>query len=183
MFQAWLAHTWLKLGSSLVIQSASWTISKYLPSSCRSLMRIHSALEISPRNPPSATVVKASIGGAPLSGSFRTKPRRSRSRFKSCSRNNAPASSASARRLSSGLWSLAAMGSVGALGRRQFTPVEQQDADQPNDPAQQEQYLAEGPAQLHPGDGASRAQGIDGRKLLHQVDHVEHRAEGRHRHE
>ena len=42
MFQACTSQTWTKCGSSLVIQSASWAISKYLSSSCRSLARIQS---------------------------------------------------------------------------------------------------------------------------------------------
>ena len=66
MFQACTSQTWTKCGSSFVIQSASCAISKNLSSSCRSVARIHSALEISPRKPPSATVVNASTGGRVL---------------------------------------------------------------------------------------------------------------------
>jgi hypothetical protein len=68
MFQACTVQTWVKWGSSAVIQSANCTISKYLSSFCRSLARIQSALAIRPRKPPSATVVKASSGGAFFNG-------------------------------------------------------------------------------------------------------------------
>ena len=65
-----------------MIQSASWTFSKYLSSSCNSAARSQSALAINPRNPPSATVVKTSTGGAVLpSGSPRVTPRSMRSWF------------------------------------------------------------------------------------------------------
>src|ERR1043166_3750084 len=81
MFQAWTSQTCTKGGSSLVIQSASCGISKNLSSSCKSLARIQSALEIKPRRPPNATVVKASTGGAFFNGSRRVSPSRSRSTF------------------------------------------------------------------------------------------------------
>ena len=64
MFQALDEPDGGEWGSSFVIQSASRTISKNLSSSCKSVARIQSALEIRPRKPPSATVVKASTGGA-----------------------------------------------------------------------------------------------------------------------
>src|SRR4051812_34345213 len=81
MFQDCTNQTCTKCGSSLVIQSASWAISKNLSSSCKSLARIQSALEISPRNPPSATVVNAKTGGAFSNGSTRVNPNFSRSTF------------------------------------------------------------------------------------------------------
>src|SRR6202030_3046792 len=82
MFQACTSQTCTKLGSSLVIQSANCAISKNLSSSCRSLARIQRALEIRPRNPPRATVVKASTGGAFSRGWTRVRPSLRRSSFK-----------------------------------------------------------------------------------------------------
>src|SRR6266705_42747 len=96
MFQAWTNQTWTKWGSSLVIQSANCAISKNLSSSCRSLARIQRALEINPRKPPSATVVKASTGGAFSSGWIRVKPSDSRSRFNELCTRETPRSSAAA---------------------------------------------------------------------------------------
>src|SRR6266571_5215486 len=95
MFHACTSQTWTKCGSSLVIQSANWAISKNLSSSCKSLARIQSALEIKPRKPPNATVVKARTGGAFSSGSMRVRPSCSRSAFKdSCTAATPPSSAA-----------------------------------------------------------------------------------------
>src|SRR6266404_2448108 len=98
MFQAWTSQTWTKCGSSLVIQSANWAISKNLSSSCKSLARIQRALEIKPRKPPRATVVKASTGGAFSNGGTRVRPSRSRSKLSDFCTCDAPVSSAAASR-------------------------------------------------------------------------------------
>src|SRR5487761_2141539 len=81
MFHAWNSQTWVKLGSSSVIQVASCAASKNLSSCCRSFARIQRALAINPRKPPSATVVNASTGGAFSKALTRVRPSCSRSRF------------------------------------------------------------------------------------------------------
>src|SRR5579859_414087 len=97
MFQLCTSQTWTKCGSSLVIQSASCAISKYLSLSCRSLARIQRMLEIKPRNPPRATVVNAKTGGAFSKGSMRVRPSESRSRLSDSCTANTPTSNTAAR--------------------------------------------------------------------------------------
>ncbi len=96
MSHAWTIQTVLLCGCSLVIQSANWTFSKYLSWSCNSIARIQRALAISPRNPPSTTVVRDRMGGAFLSGSTRVSPRSPRNRVSVRCAQEAPTNSATA---------------------------------------------------------------------------------------
>src|SRR6185295_8824714 len=182
MFQACTSQTWVKCGSSLVIQSASCTISKYFPSSCRSLARIHNAFEINPRNPPSATVVNASTGGAFSNGATRVRPSWSRSRFNTCCVRETPSNSTPASRSRRIFFTRPVMAwaanpkpgtrnpkefrtsdfSLRSLGRGQLAPVENDNPDQSQRSAQQQYNLRAGQTQLSPSDAAPGAQRIDG---------------------
>src|SRR6266568_8149652 len=132
MFQACTSQTWTKWGSSTVIQFANCAISKYLSSSCRSLARIHRALEMSPRKPPSATVVNASTGGAFSSGCTSVSPNRSRSWFKVSCTWDTPASKTTATSSSRIFFHLELMcllqaSSLGPLGGGQLSPRKDED--------------------------------------------------------
>src|SRR5258705_11252587 len=150
MFQACTSQTWTKCGSSLVIQSANCAISKNLSSSCKSLARIQSALEINPRNPPRATVTNASIGGALSKGATRVSPSLSRSRFNELCTRDTPTSrpaERSKRRSFLGL-PLIFPASLRSLSGRQLAPVKNTDADQCENTAEQQNYLAKSQAKL-----------------------------------
>src|SRR6266581_3404869 len=145
MFQACTSQTWTKCGSSLVIQSANWAISKNLSSSCKSLARIQRALEIRPRKPPSATVVKARTGGAFSSGATRVRPSRSRSAFNPDCTREAPASNSAARSRSRIFFGLPLIpSSLRSLGGGQLTAGKYDNADQAQDAAEQANDLANG---------------------------------------
>jgi hypothetical protein len=83
-------------------------------------------LEINPRKPPSATVVNASIGGAFSNGGPMVRPSWSRSRFNDFCTWPEPNSSARPAAAAGFFWRAR---SLVSLRRRQFTPVEQRDAD------------------------------------------------------
>src|SRR6266542_3938428 len=186
MFQSWTTQTCTNVGSSFVIQSESCTCSKNLSSCCRSLARIQSALAMRPRNPPSATVVKASTGGALSSGATRVRPRSVRW-WLSCRCRRETAQSRTAARASNGSLDqenrlIQADGSLRSLRRGQFAAGEQGHAGQAHQTTEQQHDLRESLAELAPGNAPARAQGIHRRETLNQVDHLQHRPEKRQDH-
>src|SRR5688500_9264012 len=66
-----------------------------------------------------------------------------------------------------------------ALRCGQLTPSENQDAKNAHDTSQEQHDLAESLAQLTPAHAASRAQCVDGRKVLREVDQLKQLAEHR----
>src|SRR5580765_1444367 len=157
MFHAWKTQTCGKCGSSFVIQSASCIISKNLSSSCKSLARIHSRLEIKPRKPLSATVVNASTGGAFSSASACVRPSRSRSRlseFCTCATQKSRITARASRRI----FFKRGFISLRRLRRRQLAPVEDENAKHGKNSAEQQNNLPERQTQLRPRDAAPRAE-------------------------
>src|SRR5438105_5983158 len=157
MFQACTSQTWTKCGSSLVIQSANWAISKNLSSSCKSLARIQRALEINPRKPPRATVVKARTGGAFSSGWTRVKPSSARSRFKAFCRNELPVSSATAS-ASNRIFFMRALMSLRSLSGGQLAPSENDYPQQGKSAPEKQDDLAKRGGYLHPGNASAGTQ-------------------------
>src|ERR1017187_3646786 len=209
MFHAWKTQTCGKCGSSLVIQSASCIISKNLSSSCKSLARIHSRLEIKPRKPPSATVVNASTGGAFSSASACVRPIRSRSRLSEFCIRATPKSSPTAsrsrmnflkrpfisvqvpgarcqvsgspvRRLTLRTSHLAHYFSLRSLRRRQLTPVENKNSKHGKNSSKQQNNLTERQAQLRPRDAAPRTERVNRRKAFGEIDDTQRGSEKRH---
>src|SRR2546423_10797859 len=181
MFHAWTSQTCTKCGSSLVIQSASWAISKNLSSSCRSLARIHRKFEIRPRNPPSATVVKARTGGAFLSGSVRVNWSRSRSALSDRWTCEAPIRRTTARTerrifLSRGVM-VQRPHSLSSLGGGQFAAAEDHHAADAGNPSEEQNNLSHREPKLTPTDAAASAQVVDRGKIFGQLDHCQHAAE------
>src|SRR6516162_3308874 len=154
MFQACTSQTWTKLGSSFVIQSANCAISKNLSSSCKSVARIQSAFEISPRNPPSATVVNARTGGAFFRGSTRVNPNFSRSTFSDSCNCEAPTSSTAASSSKRIFFSreLIPPTSLRPLRRGEFPSVEDQNATHRHNSAKKQNDLTKCLTQLRPRD-------------------------------
>src|SRR5438477_331097 len=168
MFQACTIQTCVRLGSIFVIQSANCTISKYLPSCCKSCMRIQSALAISPRKPPKATVVNARTGGAleprpvprskPSSGSARWRLRDFCTKETIKSRTAAHASNAA-------LEARALIPSTRRLCRGQFAAGEGDHANGGEDASEEQDNSRERHAECLTSDAAPGAERIDWRKI------------------
>src|SRR6266496_3061924 len=182
MSHACTTQTVVKCGCSLVIQSASWTFSKNLSSSCNSMARTQSALAINPRNPPSATVVNTSTGGAVLPrGSPRVTPRATRSWLsRLCSRPER-ASNGIIAAIKADLKSLGRDEAISLrpLGGRQFTARETGNANGGKHTGHQQDDLREGAGQFSPAHAPTCAQRIDGRKAMDEIDDPQQALEDR----